>query len=118
MSAPAQPILGTLFHACGGLCASLCYTPQKKIRVWSWETYWLAQAAFCWLILPVVGAMLTIPDLGTVLRESSGKAMLLTFLLGAVYGVGGTAFGIAIRYIGFSLTYTIAIGISCDGRDS
>ncbi|GAB3010053.1 hypothetical protein GCM10027051_09350 [Niabella terrae] len=29
------------------------------------------------------------------------------------YGVGGTAFGIAIRYIGFSLTYAISVGISC-----
>jgi L-rhamnose-H+ transport protein len=29
-----------------------------------------------------------------------------------LYGVGGTAFGLAIRYIGFSLTYAIAIGIS------
>jgi L-rhamnose-H+ transport protein len=29
------------------------------------------------------------------------------------YGVGGTAFGMAIRYVGFSLTYAIAVGISC-----
>jgi L-rhamnose-H+ transport protein len=29
------------------------------------------------------------------------------------YGVGGTAFGIAIRHVGFSLTYAIAVGISC-----
>ena len=28
------------------------------------------------------------------------------------YGVGGTAFGISIRYIGFSLTYAIAVGLS------
>jgi L-rhamnose-H+ transport protein len=29
------------------------------------------------------------------------------------YGIGGTAFGMAIRYVGFSLTYAIAVGISC-----
>ena len=39
--------------------------------------------------------------------------MLGTFVLGMVYGIGGTAFGMAIRYIGYSLTYAIAIGISC-----
>jgi L-rhamnose-H+ transport protein len=38
--------------------------------------------------------------------------MLASFVLGAVYGIGGTAFGISIRYIGFSLTYAIAIGLS------
>ena len=112
MSAPSNPILGTLFHACGGLCASLCYTPQKKIRVWSWETYWLAQAAFCWLILPVVGALLTIPELGVVLAEAPKAAMLRSFGLGVLYGVGGISFGVAIRYLGFALTYSIAVGLS------
>ena len=111
--APApNPITGTLFHACGGLCASLCYTPQKKIRAWSWETYWLAQAAFCWLILPVVGAMLTIPELSAVLAEAPKAAMVRSFALGALYGVGGIAFGVAIRYIGFALTYSLAVGLS------
>jgi L-rhamnose-H+ transport protein len=38
--------------------------------------------------------------------------MLKSFLLGAAYGIGGTAFGISIRYIGFSLTYSIAVGLS------
>jgi L-rhamnose-H+ transport protein len=38
--------------------------------------------------------------------------MVISFLLGMIYGIGGTAFGIAIRYIGFSLTYAVAIGIS------
>jgi L-rhamnose-H+ transport protein len=28
------------------------------------------------------------------------------------YGVGGTAFGVAIRYVGFSVTYAMAIGVS------
>jgi L-rhamnose-H+ transport protein len=34
------------------------------------------------------------------------------FLLGALYGFGGMSFGLAIKHIGYSLTYTIAIGIS------
>jgi L-rhamnose-H+ transport protein len=39
--------------------------------------------------------------------------MLKAFILGFAYGIGGTAFGMAIRYVGFSLTYAIAVGISC-----
>ncbi len=112
MPPASNPIAGTLFHACGGLCASLCYTPQKKIRAWSWETYWLAQAAFCWLLLPILGAVLTIPELGSVLAEAPKAAMLRSFALGALYGVGGIAFGVAIRHIGFALTYSLAVGLS------
>ena len=109
----ANPILGILLHAVGALSAALCYTPQKATRRWSWQTYWLAQASVCWLLLPMLGAWLTIPDLAQVLKEAPTSAMRNAFLLGACYGIGGTAFGLAIKHLGFSLTYAIAIGISC-----
>jgi L-rhamnose-H+ transport protein len=108
----ANPLLGVLLHGIGALFASTCYTPQKKVRGWSWQTYWLTQASFCWLLLPILGAVLTIPHLAEVLREAPRSAMLNSFLLGMAYGIGGTAFGISIRYIGFSLTYAIAVGLS------
>ena len=47
-----------------------------------------------------------------MLREAPRSAMTQSFLLGAAYGIGGTAFGISIRHIGFSLTYAIAVGLS------
>ena len=105
----ANPLLGVLLHGVGAAFAATCYTPQKQVKRWSWQTYWITQAAFCWFLLPIVGALLTIPDLAAVLREAPREAMWNSFLLGAAYGIGGTAFGISIRYIGFSLTYAIAI---------
>lgn len=111
-SISSNPLLGVLLHGVGAFFAATCYTPQKQVKRWSWQTYWLTQAAFCWFLLPIIGAMLTIPDLLNVLREAPRSAMLNSFLLGAAYGIGGTAFGISIRYIGFSLTYAIAVGLS------
>src|SRR5580704_11616928 len=107
-----NPLLGVGLHAIGALFAATCYTPQKKVRGWSWQTYWITQASFCWLLLPIIGAWLTIPDLLQVLHEAPSGAMRNSFLLGMAYGIGGTAFGISIRYIGFSLTYAIAVGLS------
>jgi L-rhamnose-H+ transport protein len=104
---------GILFHALGASSASLCYTPQKKTVSWSWQTYWMAQASICWLVLPLLVAWITIPELSRVLSEAPTSIMWNTFFLGALYGIGGTAFGLAIRYVGFSLTYGIAVGISC-----
>lgn len=112
-SPAAAPVLGTLLHTVGAASAALCYAPQRYVRGWSWQTYWLLQAAGCWLVLPVIFAVATIPDLGAVLHEAPRAAMLKSYLLGALYGIGGIAFGVAIRYIGFSLTYAIAIGVSC-----
>src|SRR5688572_2951745 len=108
-----EVVNGVLYHAVGASGAALCYTPQKKVKGWSWQTYWLAQAFICWFALPLVVAYLTIPHLSEVLDKAPASAMRNSFLLGMAYGVGGTAFGIAIRYVGFSLTYAIAVGISC-----
>ena len=108
-----NPILGAGLHGIGAFSSALCYTPQKKTKSWSWQTYWMAQAAVCWVILPVMVAVLTTPHLRSVLRDSPHDAMVRSFLLGVCYGVGGTAFGVAIRYLGFSMTYALSIGISC-----
>ncbi|MEP0367367.1 MAG: L-rhamnose/proton symporter RhaT [Cyclobacteriaceae bacterium] len=104
---------GVMFHAVGASAASLCYTPEKKLVGWSWQSYWLAQAFVCWFLLPIIGAAITIPELGAVLANAPADAMWKSFALGTVYGIGGTMFGLAIQHIGFSLTYAIAIGISC-----
>ena len=108
----ANPLLGTALHAVGAMSSSACYTPQSRVKGWSWQTYWLTQASFCWFLLPILGAVLTIPHLGTVLAEADKSAMLMSLLLGMAYGIGGTLFNISIRYIGFSLTYAIAVGLS------
>ncbi|MCX7818709.1 MAG: rhamnose:proton symporter [Kiritimatiellae bacterium] len=108
-----NPLSGVAWIACGALLGATCYAPQARVRGWSWQSFWLAQAIVAWVILPVVGAWATIPELGAVLREAPKAPMISAFALGAAYGIGGTAFGLAIRYVGFSLTYSIAIGISC-----
>jgi len=108
----ASPFLGVTVHSIGALSAASCYTPQKKTKQWAWEIYWVTQATFAWAILPIVGAILTIPDYFTVLSNCPTDVMLRTFILGIIYGFGGLTFGLGIRYIGFSLNYTIAIGIS------
>jgi L-rhamnose-H+ transport protein len=108
----SNPFLGAGLHSVGALSASSCYTPQKKTKRWAWEVYWISQATFAWLVLPIIGAFLTVPNYLEVLAGVPADVMLRTFLLGALYGVGGLTFGLGIRYIGFSLNYAIAIGIS------
>jgi L-rhamnose-proton symport protein (RhaT) len=111
MIEPSLP-LGVGFHAAGALLSANCYAPQKYVKRWSWEIFWMTQAAWCLLLWPMVGAIATIPHLTLVLSEGPKDRMLLSFALGLAYGIGGTAFNVSIRYIGFSLTYAIAVGLS------
>ena len=107
-----NPIVGTGLHAVGGISAASCYMPFEKVRRWSWEVFWIVQALFAWLVMPVVVGYFTVPDLFTVLQKAPSSIFWTAFLLGAAYGFGGLSFGYAIRNIGYSLTYTISIGIS------
>jgi L-rhamnose-H+ transport protein len=104
--------LGIGFHGTGAFLAANCYAPQKYVKGWAWEIFWMTQAAWCWLLWPVIGALLTIPHLSRVLADAPGDRMLYAFLMGVAYGVGGTAFNVSIRYIGFALTYSVAVGLS------
>ena len=106
------PIAGTGFHAIGGVAASTCYTPFEKTKKWSWISFWLVQAVFAWLLVPLILGILTVPDFFTILQNSPPEILLGAFLLGGLYGFGGMSFGVAITHIGYSLTYTISIGIS------
>jgi L-rhamnose-H+ transport protein len=108
----SNPILGTFFHAVGGASASACYLPSQKTRQWSWGTFWLVQSAFAWLIMPMLVGYLTVPDFFEILIKAPSGVFWTAFLLGAVYGFGGMSFGFAIRHIGYSLTYSISIGLS------
>jgi len=108
----SNPILGTALHAIGGVSAATCYLPNTKTRKWSWGTFWLVQALFAWIIMPLIIGWLTVPGFFLILYEAPSKPFWIAFLLGAAYGFGGMSFGKAINHIGYSLTYTLAIGIS------
>ncbi len=109
---PSNPILGTGLHAIGGISAASCYLPSTRVRKWSWSTFWLVQALFAWIIMPLVVGWLTVPGFFNILAEAPSKPFWIAFLLGGVYGFGGMSFGKAINQIGYSLTYTLSIGIS------
>lgn len=43
-------LIGLLIIAAGAFCQSSCYVPINKVRGWSWESYWLIQGIFAWLV--------------------------------------------------------------------
>ena len=109
--------LGLLIIAIGAFCQSSCYVPINKIRDWSWESYWIVQGVFAWLLLPLLGAWLAVPE-GHSMCElfNSGNSfnIVMTMLFGVLWGVGGLTFGLSMRYLGVALGQSIALG-TCAG---
>lgn len=108
--------LGLLIIAIGAFCQSSSYVPINKIKSWSWESYWIVQGIFAWLLFPLLGALLAVPSGESLfaLFTANGKASLLTILFGALWGVGGLTFGLSMRYLGVALGQSIALG-TCAG---
>ncbi|MCD8302942.1 MAG: rhamnose/proton symporter RhaT [Prevotellaceae bacterium] len=108
--------IGLLIIAVGAFCQSSCYVPINKIKSWSWESYWLVQGIFAWLILPFLGALLAVPaghSLWEVYLANPG-ATLWTVFFGVLWGIGGLTFGLSMRYLGVALGQSIALG-TCAG---
>ena len=54
-------LIGLLIIAVGSFGQSSSYVPIKKVKSWSWESFWLVQGIFAWLVFPWLGAFLAVP---------------------------------------------------------
>ena len=110
-------VIGLIIIAIGAFCQSSCYVPINKIKDWSWESYWIVQGVFAWLILPLLGAQLAVPN-GNSLTElftaDNAFNIAMTMVFGVLWGVGGLTFGLSMRYLGVALGQSIALG-TCAG---
>lgn len=110
-------LIGLIIIAVGAFCQSSCYVPINKIKDWSWESYWIVQGVFAWLLLPLLGAFLAVPEghcLCELITETPSFNLWMTILFGVLWGVGGLTFGLSMRYLGVALGQSIALG-TCAG---
>src|SRR5437016_5661372 len=98
-----NPPLGVVLHAIGGLMSAIFYLPYRRVKHWSWESYWIVGGVFSWIVAPWIIAFLAVPNLLTTLSRAPGKSVFWSFLFGMLWGVGGATFGLTVRYLGFAL---------------
>ena len=110
-------VIGLLIIAIGAFCQSSCYVPINKIKDWSWESYWIVQGVFAWLLFPLLGALLAVPEGHSLFELFTGGSSFniwMTIFFGVLWGVGGLTFGLSMRYLGVALGQSIALG-TCAG---
>jgi L-rhamnose-H+ transport protein len=105
-----QVLFGIIYHFIGGFASGSFYIPFKRVREWSWETYWLVGGIFSWLLVPYLAAWLTVPDFMDIIVHTDKMTLFWTYLLGVLWGIGGLTFGLTMRYLGMSLGMSIVLG--------
>lgn len=103
-------LLGLLIIAIGSFGQSSSYVPIKKIKSWEWENFWLIQGIFAWLVFPLLGALLAVPEGGSLFSLLSSGGALMSIIYGVLWGVGGLTFGLSMRYLGVALGQSISLG--------
>lgn len=105
-------LIGLLIIAVGSFGQSSSYVPIRKVKEWSWESFWLTQGVFAWLVFPLLGALLAVPagsSLGQIIAVDASAAVK-AMGYGILWGVGGLTFGLSMRYLGVALGQSIALG--------
>ncbi|MDR2937535.1 MAG: L-rhamnose/proton symporter RhaT [Prevotellaceae bacterium] len=103
--------LGLIIIAVGCFATSSFYVPINKVKSWSWESFWIVQGVFAWLVVPFLGAYLFLPS-ETFLNiiSSDGAAAGKAMFYGALWGIGGLTFGLGMRYLGVALGQSLGYG--------
>ena len=103
-------VLALLIIAIGSFGQSSSYVPINKVKDWSWESFWLVQGVFAWLVFPYLGALLGVPEGESLTGLWQKGDASLAVLYGVLWGIGGLTFGLSMRYLGVALGQSIALG--------
>ena len=107
--------IGVIYNLIGGFSSATNFIPFRQIKRWSWEVYWIIQGFSAWIVAPTLLACIFVPHMWSVIAaahaDPANHAIAYTVLFGVLWGVGGLTFGLAIRYLGFALGYSIALGL-------
>ena len=102
--------LGLLIIAVGSFGQSSSYVPFRKVKQWSWESFWLVQGTFAWLVFPLAGALAAVPSGASLFALLGTGGALKAVVYGALWGVGGLTFGLSMRYLGVALGQSVSLG--------
>jgi len=103
--------LGVALVILGGAMEGLFSLPVTRTPRWQWENIWGAGSLVALVLVPWPVALRTVPGLGSVYTEAGGGLVLVTFLFGLGWGLGGIFWGKAIAAVGMALGVSLLMGL-------
>lgn len=104
--------LGIILIVIGGWMQGSYYLGLKWTNPWKWENIWLTYAVFALVILPIIMAVVTVPQFGTAFSLTPSGALAKVFLYGAGWGIGSVLSGLGVDRVGLAMGVSILIGIA------
>jgi L-rhamnose-H+ transport protein len=103
---------GLIVALLAGIVMGSVLVPMKLVKRWAFENTWLVYSVCAYLASPWIVAFFSIPHLGSVYQHAGLRVSLITFLLGAGWGLAVVLFGIAVDMVGLSISTALLFGSS------
>ncbi len=98
-----QFIIGILLGVLAGLVNGVFLLPMRYTHEWAWENTWLLFTIFSTGIFPWIAALVGVPNLLSVLRESPITFLLPGIVAGLVWGVAQVMYGLGLGMVGVAI---------------
>jgi len=106
-----QLMLGLALVVLAGALEGLFSLGVTRTPKWKWENSWGLGSFIALVVVPWPLALLTVPNLAAVYGEIPTSRLLLTFLFGVGWGLGGIFWGKAIAAVGMALGVSLLMGL-------
>jgi len=103
---------GFVLSILAGIMLGAFAAPMKKVKVWSWEHTWLAFSVFALIVMPLLVALATIPDLFSVWKETRPATLLAVAGFAALWGVASMGYGLAVKWAGIAIANAVVLGLN------
>ena len=71
---------------------------MKYSKPLPWEAWWLVHATVAMFLMPVLWAVIVVPDLFGTIGSASLQTLFLSMLFGFLWGIGGIMFGVSVPF--------------------
>ena len=103
--------LGMMIFAFGGLAGATFALPFRKVKGIAYENYWLVYAFIGLIVFPLALGAATVDNLLGIIAAAPAKNLLASAAVGALWGIGGSTWGLMIRCLGVGLGLAIGCGL-------
>ncbi len=104
-------IIGLGYAVIAGVFAGSFSLPMKFTKDWKWQHNWMVYTVWSTLLMPIIFAIFTVPQLGTIYHSTDILVFLKVVSFGMAWGIGSVCFGLGLEYLGVALGMSIMLGL-------
>jgi L-rhamnose-H+ transport protein len=105
-------ILGLPLGIIAGIFLGSFALPMKKMTKWNWENIWILYTVWATIVIPIILALITVPQLFQIYTSSSLTTLFTVFIFGAIWGIANIGFGLGVKMLGLALATAIILGMN------